>query len=128
MTCIELVMVAGAAYRPLLDMVPTSGGLSDQITAVLLSPVTIAVNCCVRPAVSVAVGGETVTLMDESVIVALLDLVESAWLVAVTMTCRALVILLGAQYNPLLEMVPIAGLSDQITPVLPLPVTGAVNC
>ena len=71
MTCIELVMVAGAAYRPLLDMVPTSGGLSDQITPVLLAPVTVAVNCCVCPAISVPVGGDTVTLMDESVTTAL---------------------------------------------------------
>ena len=44
--CCELI-VAGAVYRPVLDMVPTPAGLIDQVTAVLLDPETVAVNCCV---------------------------------------------------------------------------------
>lgn len=55
------------------------------------------------------------------------DWVVSATLVAVTwITCVALIVD-GAVYNPLLT-VPTLGLSDQVTPVLELPFTVAVNC
>ena len=36
--------------------------------------------------------------------------------------------LAGAVYNPLVEIVPNAGLSDHVTRVLDIPVTVAVNC
>jgi hypothetical protein len=61
--------------------------LADQDTAVLVVPVTIAVNCCRPPAgsdaevgeidIAIAVGAVTVTLAEA-------DLVLSAMLVAVT--------------------------------------------
>jgi hypothetical protein len=41
--CCELTE-PGAVYRPLAEMVPTFG-VSDHVTAVLLEPVTVAVNC-----------------------------------------------------------------------------------
>ena len=41
--------VAGAVYRPLLETVPP---VADQVTAVLLVPLTVAVNCCVPPVCS----------------------------------------------------------------------------
>ena len=34
----------------------------------------------------------------------------------------------GAVYNPVAEMLPTAGLTDQVTAVLPAPVVAAVNC
>ena len=34
-------------YRPLEEMLPP---LADQVTAVLVAPLTVAVNCCVPPA------------------------------------------------------------------------------
>jgi hypothetical protein len=36
--------VAGAEYRPALEIVPTAG-FSDHVTAVFVVPVTAAVNC-----------------------------------------------------------------------------------
>ena len=40
------VIVAGAVYKPAADTVPTLGD-KDQLTAVLVAPVTVAVNCWV---------------------------------------------------------------------------------
>jgi len=39
-----LASVAGALYKPLLEIVPTAG-LTDHVTAVFAVPVTAAVNC-----------------------------------------------------------------------------------
>jgi hypothetical protein len=50
--------VAGAVYRPVEETVPP---VAAQVTAVLLLPVTLAVNCCVPPVVSDAVVGDTET-------------------------------------------------------------------
>jgi len=74
----------GAVYSPLDEMLPP---LADQATAVLLVPVTEAVNCCVAPVESATETGEmeietgTGTL---TATVAEADLVGSAALVAVT--------------------------------------------
>ena len=51
--------MAGAVYNPLALMVPP---LALQVTAVLLVPVTVAVNCWVPPLGSDAAGGEMETL------------------------------------------------------------------
>ena len=61
--CCEL-MLDGAVYSPADEIVPTLG-LIDQVTAVLLVPVIVAVNCCVWFADRVAVVGLTDTLMPE---------------------------------------------------------------
>jgi hypothetical protein len=81
---------AGAAYSPALLMLPVPDGLMDQVTAVLLAFVTVAVNCWVCEAVKVALVGATLTVTGlpaagDSVTVALADAVPSA-LVAVTVT------------------------------------------
>ena len=55
-------------------------------------------------------------------------LVESAVLVAVTVTELEAEIVAGAVYKPLVEIVPTAGFSDQVTAVLVVPKTVAVNC
>jgi hypothetical protein len=60
--------------------------------------------------------------------VALPDLVASATPVAVTVTAWELVMLAGAVYSPVAEMLPTLGLIDQVTAVLVVPVTVAVNC
>ena len=44
-------------------MLPTPVGLMDQVTAGLAVLPTVAVNCCVCPARSVAEAGETLTVM-----------------------------------------------------------------
>ena len=66
-------------------------------------------------------GGTTVTL-------AVAVLLVSATLVAVTVTVCGLPSVAGAVYRPPLEIVPIAGLTDQVTAVFVVPVTAAVNC
>jgi hypothetical protein len=43
-TVCGLPSVAGAEYRPPLEIVPTAG-LTDHVTAVFVIPVTAAVNC-----------------------------------------------------------------------------------
>jgi hypothetical protein len=66
-------------------------------------------------------GGTTVTL-------AVAFLVASATLVAVTVTVCGLPSVAGAEYRPLPEIVPIAGLTDHDTLVFNEPETVAENC
>jgi hypothetical protein len=66
-------------------------------------------------------GGVIVTL-------AVAVLLESAALVTVTVTVSGLPSVAGAEYKPLLEIVPTAGLTDHVTAVLVVLVTAAVNC
>ena len=63
-----------------------------------------------------------------SVTTAEADLLASAWLVAVTVTVCCAVQVLGAEYMPAAEIVPIEGLIDQVTAVLVVLLTVAVNC
>ncbi len=58
--------------------------VADQVTAVLLEPLTLAVNCCVPPVSSEAEVGEIVTATAPTLTVADTDLVLSATLVAFT--------------------------------------------
>jgi hypothetical protein len=62
-----------------------------------------------------------------SVTAAVADLVESATLVAFTVTVWELVIEAGAAYRPAALMLPTSGLSDQVTAVLPVLVTAAAK-
>jgi hypothetical protein len=70
-------------------MVPTAG-LSDQVTAGLLVPLTVAVNCWLPPPLKLAVAGltftETTCAGGFKVTVALADLEVSACEVAFTIT------------------------------------------
>ena len=60
--------------------------------------------------------------------VALADFVGSETLWAVTVTVCDVRILDGAVYRPAEEIVPTDGLIDQVTAVLLVPKTAAVNC
>jgi hypothetical protein len=97
--------------------------VADQVTAVFVVPVTVAVNCCVPPVSNEAEVGLIVTATAVTVTVAEADLVVSAALVAVTVYVPAV---LGAVYRPLVLTVP--PVADQVTAVFALPVTVAVNC
>jgi hypothetical protein len=70
-------------YRPLEETLPP---VADQVTAVLLEPVTVALNCRVPPVDRDAEVGEIVTATTGAltVTVAEADLVVSAALVAFT--------------------------------------------
>jgi hypothetical protein len=90
----RLEMVAGAVYTP-FTMVPTAG-LSDQVTAVLLFPVTEALKVADAATPSDTDAGPIVTATGVRATVALAVLVESAALVAVTVTVCLLAIVAGA--------------------------------
>jgi hypothetical protein len=120
-------VAAGAVSRPVLEIDPA---LVDQVTAVLLEPVTAAVNCCVPPELTLVLlgemeiatpaGGVTVTVAEE-------DTAVLAWLVACTVTF-IVEVQPGAVYCPELEIVP--ALAVQVTAwlKLPVPCTLAVHC
>jgi len=78
-----------------LAIVPSAGD-ADQVTAVLLVPFTEAVKVADLPAASDAVEGPTVTATGCNATVALAVFVESAALVAVTVTVCWLGIVAGA--------------------------------
>src|SRR5271165_6898190 len=93
-----------------------------------LVPVRVVVNCCWPLAVSVTDEGLTDAATGASVTAALADLVVSAALVAVMVTVCEEEIVAGAVYKPLADSVPTGGLMLQVTAVLLVPVTVAVNC
>ena len=127
-TVCGLPSVAGAVYRPPLEIVPTAG-LTDHVTAVFVVPVTVAVNCCVCDGVKLAVDGLTVTCMGGTMVtLAVAVLLVFATLVAVTVTVCGLPSVAGAEYRPPLETVPTAGFTDHVTAVFVVPVTTAENC
>ena len=106
-----------------------------QMTALLLVPVTVAVNCCWPPTFTCAVDGETVTVgPDTTVTVAVADLLESATEVAVTVTVGGFGTTEGAVYSPLAVTMPQAAPLQPApetlhrTAMFPVPVTVAVNC
>ena len=76
---------------------PPTAGLSDQVTPALAVPATVAVNCWVREAVSEVVEGVSeIVTGGLRLTLALADLLESAVLVAVTVTFCTLVMDAGA--------------------------------
>jgi hypothetical protein len=93
-TVCALVTVAGAVYTP-FAIVPT-GGLIDQVTAVFVVPVTVALNVAACPAFKLADPGDTPTATGTSVTVALAVSDELAALVAVTVTVCWVAIVAGA--------------------------------
>src|SRR5437764_207988 len=99
---------AGAVYRPELDIVPTVAlppltPFTCQVTAVLLVFCTVAVNCCVPPAPTVADAGEIVTrtaVVGVVVTAAEADFVGTACDAAVTVTVAACRNTAGGVYGP----------------------------
>ena len=53
-----LLMVAGAMYKPVLEMLPTAGS-TDQVTSLLLVPVMVTVNCRLWPPYKIVPAGLT---------------------------------------------------------------------
>jgi hypothetical protein len=121
-----LAETAGAVNIPVEEIEPA---LADQLTEVLVVPRTLAANCCVLPEPTLADKGDTETLTlvvaGSTVIAALATLVGSALLAARTVTFIAL-LTLGAVNLPPSVIEP--ALVDQVTPVLLVPRTLAVNC
>ena len=136
----ELVIVAGAVYSPLLERLPTAGfndqtidGLAKAVAAFATTAAplfTVAANCSVCPGTfSVAVAGvrEIVCLaggLSDTTAVANFD--GSAARVAVMVMVWVAAMVAGAVYTPP-DNVPTAGLRDQLTVALPVPLTVAVK-
>ena len=99
-----------------------------HVTATLLLPETVALNCCVCAACNVTGPGASDTATGTRLTVAMVDFVVSAALVAVTVIVCAELITAGAVYVPLLVILPTKGLMVQVTFVLIVPVKVAVNC
>src|ERR1039458_10356063 len=94
-TVCDVRILDGAVYRPAEEIVPTDG-LIDQVTAVLLAPETVAVNCCVPEGANLTVDGlrDTVTAW-RSMITAVTVFEGSAMLVAVIVTLWVVGAVLG---------------------------------
>src|ERR1019366_986756 len=95
-TVCDVRILDGAVYRPAEEIVPT-GGLIDQVTAVLLVPKTVGVNCCVPEGARLTVDGlrDTVTAW-RSAITAVAVFEGSAILVAVILSLCVVGAVLGA--------------------------------
>ena len=97
-----------------------------HVTAVFEALVTVAVNCCVPPVKSVTLVGAILTLTDcgDGIVMAAVALLVVSWtLVAFTLKEPAVV---PAVKSPVEETVP--PVAVQVTAVLDVPVTVAVNC
>lgn len=116
-TVVCALTVAGAVYKPVALIDPVVAGVIVQVTFVFARLVTVAVNCCVAPCPIVAVVGATVTVPGGfSVTVAAADFVESATLVARTVTVVCDAIVAGAVYKPVALTVPVpAGVTVHVT-------------
>ena len=97
-----------------------------HVTAVFVSPLTVAVNCCEAPMVTEGlVGFNTIFGPCDTVTVAVPDFVVSSTEVAVTVTLPAA----DGVNSPAVLMVPaVEGVTDHVTALLydPVPVTVAV--
>lgn len=117
----------GAVNMPLPEIVPAE---ADHVTAVLLEPCTVATNCCPVPDFTDADVGETETLTvgaaaGTTLTTELALFVLSTELVARTVT-EVVAETVGAVNMPALEILPAE--ADQVTAVLLVPCTLAVNC
>lgn len=92
-TCAGLGAAEGAVYTPVEEIVPHAAPLQPlpltlQVTAVLVLPATVAVNCWVSPAFTCAVFGETFTDTGTAIVsVAEPEIVGSATETALIVTC-----------------------------------------
>jgi hypothetical protein len=132
--------VAGAMYMPIAEIVPTVEfppltPLTRQVTAVFVEFATVAVKACEPvPAVTVDVPGATETdIAGTMVTCAEPDLFMSAAATAVTVTVAGDGRVVGAVYTPEVEIMPtvelppVTPLTCQVTAVLVVFVTVAVN-
>jgi hypothetical protein len=137
--------VAGALYKPVVEIVPTEEfppaiPPTSQFTAVLAVPETVAVNCCDRPTCRLALPGEIVTDTDVGVgagagkiVRVALAFTQAKVLSAVTVT-GVVGTVDGAMYNPLEEIVPTTEFppatpaTSHFTALFFVPDTVAMNC
>jgi len=95
-TVCDVRTLDGAVYRPAEEIVPTDG-LMDQVSAALLAPETVAVNCCVSDGSKLTVDGLRDTVIAwRTVITAVAAFEGSAMLVAVIVTVWVVGAVLGA--------------------------------
>jgi hypothetical protein len=91
---VVVVVVAGAVYKPVLEIVP--GPFRLHSTLVFVTPRTVAANCAVPPAWMFELAGVTVIVCPETVTVAVAVSELTAALVAVIVAVVADVVVAGA--------------------------------
>jgi hypothetical protein len=128
-TTLQVPAAAGAVYTPAWVIVPQEVPPTDQVTALLVVLVTVAVKVIVPPAATDGVVGAIDTAMAGggavTVTVAVARRVVSAWLVATTLQVPAAA---GAVYTPAWVIVPQeVPPTDQVTALLVVLVTVAVK-
>ena len=112
---------------PELTMPPWEG-VTVQVTPVLDVPVKVAVSDWVCDGCNVAVAGVTeIPTGGARTTLALAEMAGLATLAAFTVIDCPAGIDEGAVYNPLAEIVPTAGVNDQVTAELAMPVTLALK-
>jgi hypothetical protein len=120
---VVVVVTLGAVNIPWSVIVPF---VANQVTPFRLLLVTVALKACVSSEFTVALVGLIDTLIrGVTVTRAVADLVGSATLVAVTETIKS-VFTVDALNKPALEIDPLV--ADQVTAILSVLVTVAVNC
>jgi hypothetical protein len=141
--------VAGALYKPIEEIVPTKEfppaiPPTNQFTAVLVVPETVAVNCCERPTCTPALPGEIVTDTGVGagagagagagkIVRAALASIQAKVLSAITVT-GIVGTVDGAMYKPLDEIVPTTEfppatpVTSHFTALFFVPETVAMNC
>src|SRR5215470_8652682 len=132
----------GATNKPDVEINPVTCAppvtpLTCQVTAVLATPFTVAVNCCVAKIGTLPGFGITATVTDVCCPTVTLADPESAAFAtetATTVTVGGFGMELGAVYNPVALIVPTVALPPdmpftcQLTAVFVVPVTLAMNC
>jgi len=132
----------GATNKPEVEInpvacVPPVTPLTCQVTAVLATPFTAAVNCCVAKIATLVGFGVTATVIDTCCPTVTVADPESAGFAdetAATVTVDGLGMEFGAVYNPVALIVPTVALPPvtlftcQVTEVFVVPVTLAMNC
>jgi hypothetical protein len=102
--------LAGAVYLPVLSTVPPAAGVTDQVTPLLLVPVTVTENCCVPPDTTLATDGFTGEIATNSTATAASVNGAAAAPFGVLATAVALTLYtpaaVGDVYNPVCVIVP----------------------
>lgn len=119
------LIVAGAVYKPALESVPGPERL--QVTELLETPASVAENCVVPPAYRLELFGVIVIDCAEMFAVAEACRLLTAALVAMMVAFVAEVVVAGAVYRPVLEIVP-GPERLHSTAVFEMPETVAENC
>jgi len=119
-TVCAVVMVAGAVYRPDVLIDPTPTGLIDQVTALLVVLVTVAVSCAVWPLFSAVVAGLTLTATGGAVPLKTMVCADGDALSVIVMAAVKEPVMTGVKLAIIVQLLPAARLVGQLLDSLKL--------